>query len=277
VIGVQSAFPDSGTVGIGSGAVEVVRAPKVLVAAGDGVSQTSFGDVWWYLERELRQPFVPVETRRLGSMNLDEYNVIVLPEGGYTAALGTAGMNRLRDWVRGGGALITMGSSVSLLEHKEMGLRATAEEAKKDAPKLEAADTALTAGGGFPFVSPSAKGNSEAESVPGAIARAALDRTHWLAWGYDRDQIAVPVPGSFLKPSKGGENVVVFTDKSPVISGFTWPGNTEKFLPGSVWASVERAGRGSVVAFAENPLFRSFWRGTAMLFANAVMYGAGRP
>lgn len=277
VIGVQSAFPDSGTVGIGSGAVEVVRAPKVLVAAGDGVSQTSFGDVWWYLERELRQPFVPVETRRLGSMNLDEYNVIILPEGGYTAALGTAGMNRLRDWVRGGGALITMGSSVSLLEHKEMGLRATAEEAKKDAPKLEAADTALTAGGGFPFVSPSAKGNSEAESVPGAIARAALDRTHWLAWGYDRDQIAVPVPGSFLKPSKGGENVVVFTNKSPVISGFTWPGNTEKFLPGSVWASVERAGRGSVVAFAENPLFRSFWRGTAMLFANAVMYGAGRP
>ncbi|MBK9548315.1 MAG: hypothetical protein IPO52_04190 [Gemmatimonadetes bacterium] len=87
----------------------------------------------------------------------------------------------------------------------------------------------------------------------------------------------MPVPGDFLKPSKSGDNVVVFNEKTPVLSGFTWPGNTDKFLTGSVWASVERAGRGNVVAFAENPLFRGFWRGTAMLFANAVLFGAGRP
>ena len=60
-IAVQSGFPDSGSVGLGSESMEVVRAPKVLVAAGDGVSQTSFGDVWWYLEKELKQPFIPVE------------------------------------------------------------------------------------------------------------------------------------------------------------------------------------------------------------------------
>ncbi len=277
VVAVQSAFPDSGMVGIGSEAVGVVRAPKILVAAGDGVSQTSFGDVWWYLERELKQPFIPVETRRLNGMPLEQFNVIILPEGSYATALGTSGMNRLRDWVRGGGALITMGSSVSLLEQKEMGLRATAEDPKAEPKKLEASDTTLRDGGLFPFVSPSAKGNSIAEGVPGAIARAGLDRSSWLAWGYDRDQIAVPVPGEFLKPSKGGENVVVFTEKAPILAGFTWPGNTEKFLTGSVWASVESVGRGSVVAFAENPLFRGFWRGTAMLFANAVLYGAGRP
>ncbi len=277
VVAVQSGFPDSGSVGLGSASMEVVRAPKVLVAAGDGVSQTSFGDVWWYLEKELKQPFVPVETRRLGSMALDQFNVIVLPEGSYAGALGTAGMNRLRDWVRAGGALITMGSSVSLLENKEVGLRATPEEPKKDSTKMEPGDTTLRGGAAVPFVSPSAKGNKAAEPVPGAIARATLDRSHWLAWGYDRDQLAVPVPGEFLKPSKGGVNVVVFNEKSPVLSGFTWPGNTDKFLSGSTWASVEQAGRGSVIAFAENPLFRGFWRGTAMLFTNAVMFGAGRP
>ena len=85
------------------------------------------------------------------------------------------------------------------------------------------------------------------------------------------------MPGEFLKPSKGGVNVVVFNEKSPVLSGFTWPGNTDKFLSGSTWASVEQAGQGSVIAFAENPLFRGFWRGTAMMFTNAVMFGAGRP
>ena len=272
---VQSAFPDSGQTGIGSESVRPVRAPKVLVAAGDGVSQTSYGDVWWYLERELKQPFVPVEARRLGSMDLDAYNVLVLPEGSYAGQLGTSGMNRVRDWVRAGGAIIALGSAVSVLEHKEMGLRTPAESDDKK-PELTAADTALSSRERAPFVSPSAPGNTRPESVPGAIGRASLDLTHWLTWGYGRNQLAVPIPGDFLRPTKGGVNVAVFEGADAILAGFTWPGNTEKFLPGSVWATVDRAGRGSVVAFAESPLFRSFWRGPAMMFANAVMFGAGR-
>ncbi|MCA9764004.1 MAG: hypothetical protein KC544_12860 [Gemmatimonadetes bacterium] len=276
VIPVASAFPDSGQVGIGSESVRPVRAPKILVAAGDGVSQTAFGDVWWYLERELQQPFVPVDASRLGSMSLEEYNVIILPDGRYTSRLGAAGMERLRDWVRGGGALVALGSAVGLLEAKEMGLRTPADADDTDTD-LTPADTALSASARpAPFASPSAAGNTRPEGVPGAIARASLDPTHWLRWGYQGDALAVPVPGDFLRPSKTGENVVMFEADAPVLAGFTWPGNTEKFLPGSAWATVERAGRGTVVAFAENPLFRGFWRGTAMLFTNAVLFGAGR-
>jgi hypothetical protein len=149
-----------------------------------------------------------------------------------------------------------------------------------DAPKkpdtLTAADTVLTSRDLAPFVSPSAPGNTQPESVPGAIGRASLDLTHWLTWGYGRDELAVPIPGGFLRPTQTGVNVAVFEGADAILAGFTWPGNTEKFLPGSVWATVDRAGRGNVVAFAESPLFRSFWRGPAMMFANAVMYGAGR-
>jgi hypothetical protein len=179
--------------------------------------------------------------------------------------------------VRAGGAIIALGSAVSVLEHKEMGLRtpAAAETSEKKA-ELTVADTALSSTAQAPFVSPSAPGNTRPESVPGAIGRAALDLTHWLTWGYRRNQLAVPIPGDFLRPTQGGVNVAVFEGADAILAGFTWPGNTEKFLPGSVWATVDRAGRGSVVAFAESPLFRSFWRGPAMMFANAVMFGAGR-
>lgn len=275
--GVSSAFPDAGQVGIGSDAVRTVSAPKILVAAGDGVSQTAFGDVWQYLERELQQPFVPVEPRRLASMALDEYNVLVLPDGSYAGTLGTGGMHRIRDWVRAGGALIAFGSAVDLLAHEEMGLRAAAD-APKGRDTIAVADTTLSpsaAPGGF--TSPTARGNTRPEPVPGAIARAELDPTHWLRWGYAGDALAVPVPGDFLLPTTRGDNVVRFAEHAPILAGFTWPGNTEKFLRGSVWATVERSGRGTVVAFADNPLFRGFWRGTAMLFTNAVLFGAGRP
>ena len=275
--GVSSAFPDSGQAGIGSEVVRTVQQPRILVAAGDGVSQTAFGDVWQYLERELHQPFVPVEPRRLASMALDDYNVLILPDGNYAGALGTAGMNRVRDWVRGGGALIAFGSAVDVLGHQEMGLR-TPAEAPGGRDTVAPADTALSASAApGPFTSPTARGNTRPEYVPGAIARAELDPTHWLRWGYQGDALAVPVPGDFLRPSKGGENVVMFAPDAPVLAGFTWPGNTTKFLGGSAWATVDRAGRGTVVAFADNPLFRGFWRGPAMLFTNAVMFGAGRP
>ncbi|MEO5826214.1 MAG: M14 family zinc carboxypeptidase [Gemmatimonadales bacterium] len=276
VYAVNSAFPDSGQIGVGSTAVEAVHPPRVLVMAGDGVSQTGYGDVWWYLERELQQPFVPVDPRRFGSVTLERFNVVVLPPGNYAATLGTDGMNRLRDWVRGGGVVIALGSAVSTLEQKELGLRTPVDAPKSDNRKLEATDTVISARDPVPFVSPSAAGNQEPEGTPGAIGRATLDRTHWLTWGYDRDKIAVPLPARYMRPSKNADNVVVFNDRDAVIAGFTWPGNTDRFLTGSVWATVESVGRGTVVAFAENPLFRGFWRGTARLFENALLHGAGR-
>lgn len=276
VIGVMSAFPDRGQVGIGGEAIRPVRAPKVLVAAGDGVSQLGFGDVWQYLQRELDQPFVPVDPRRIGSMRLDDYNVLILPDGRYAEALGSGGMQRLRDWVRGGGAVVAFGSAVDLLEEKDLGLR-TPADAPARATELTAADTALSASAApGPFPSPTAQGNRRPEYVPGAIARAALDPAHWLRWGYQGDTLAVMVPDAFLPPSKDGENVVVFDGDDAVLAGFTWPDNTATHLDGTVWATVDRAGRGTVVAFAANPLFRGFWRGTAMLFANAVLFGPGR-
>ncbi len=276
VVGVASAFPDSGQHGIGGEAVRPVRAPKILVAAGDGVSQLGFGDVWQYLEQELRQPFVPVDPRRLASMRLDDYNVVILPDGSYGSALGKAGMERLRDWVRGGGALVAIGSAARLLEESDLGLR-TPADAPEAGKELAVADTALGASAApGPFTSPSAQGNRRPVWVPGAIARGALDPSHWLRWGYQGDALAVMVPDAFLRPSKDGENVVVFDGDDVVLAGFTWPGNTDRHLDGTAWATVDRAGRGRVVAFAGNPLFRGFWRGTAMLFANAVLFGAGR-
>jgi hypothetical protein len=276
VIPVESAFADSGRAGIGSETVRAVRRPHVLVAAGDGVSQTEFGDVWWYLERELQQAFVPVEVERVGRVDLDEYNVIIFPGGVYGQALGTAGLNRLRDWVRGGGVLIALADATRILDDPEFGLREVVVAEGGDDTFTEA-DTLLspTAQPG-PIASPGAAGNARPEYVPGSIALATLDPLHWLRWGYPGDELAVPVPGSFLPLSKEGANVVVFDGEHPILAGFAWPENTEPFLSGTAWATVDRAGRGNVVAFAANPLFRGFWRGPAMLLVNAMLFGSGR-
>ena len=129
------------------------------------------------------------------------------------------------------------------------------------------------------MISATAPARDRVEWIPGAIFRATLDTTHWLAYGYDRDRLPVFIDGdTFWKPSKGGAKVAAFTAPvdSLVVSGFTWPDNTARLLKGTTWAAVENQGSGRVVLFLSDPLFRAFWRGPARMLTNAILIGPQR-
>jgi hypothetical protein len=283
---VRSAFPDSGQSGVGSASVMGLHAPRILLAGGEGIDQTGFGGFWYYLERELHYPVVPVNVSSLGRMALSDYNVLIIPSGSSSRLwreLGDDGADRLKAWVRSGGCIIVVGGSVGLLSRKELGLTTAHAMGEADDDKKESKDVVkdtVVADRGSPappLVSPSASGGSRPEYIPGAIFRATLDRTHWLTFGYERDQLPVFLnTDSLLRPSEKGANPVVFVGNDLTLAGFTWPNNTEKFLRGSVWAAVETVGDGRVVVFADDPLFRGFWRGTARLVTNALLFGTGR-
>ncbi|MGH7606253.1 MAG: zinc carboxypeptidase, partial [Gemmatimonadales bacterium] len=115
------------------------------------------------------------------------------------------------------------------------------------------------------------------EWIPGAIFRATLDPTHWLTAGYEQERLPVLIAGdTFWKPSRAGANPVTLAGDSLLLSGFVWPGNTERLLRGTTWAAVENQGSGRVVLFLGDPLFRGFWRGTARLLTNAILIGPQR-
>ncbi len=285
VVAVASAFPDRGQTGVGSNSVVPIREPRILLVGGDGVSQTSFGAAWHYIEQELRYPVVPIDIASLGRVTLTDYNVVILPSGSggrMWASLGAGAMSRLKEWVQGGGAIIAMGGAVQLLSREGVDLTTVAPVGEGDEREgtgsPSPSDTALSAGNrpAPPMVSPTAPGMNEPVDVPGVIARGTLDRTHWLTFGYGGDHLALLVNGTFLTPSERGDNPVSFLGENLVLSGFAWPGNTERFLNGSVWAAVENVGRGSVILFADDPLYRGFWRGPAGLFVNALVLGPGR-
>jgi hypothetical protein len=279
VVAVQSAFPDSGQVGVGSESVVALHSGRIVLAAGDGIDQTAFGAVWFYFERELGIPVTPVNLATLGDMRLEDYRVVIIPGGSpgrMWRELGEDGAERLKSWVRSGGAVIGFGGAVRLLGRKEIGLT-TVKEVPVDSSAAK--DTTVTdqVRPAPPLVSPSAAGGNRPEYIPGSIFRATLDRTHWLTGGYERDQLPVFLETSaLLRPSEKGANPVAFTGADLTLAGFTWPENTEKYLRNSVWAAVESVGSGSVILFAENPVYRGFWRGPAKLLTNAVLFGPGR-
>jgi len=268
-------------VGVGSGRVQPVFQPRVLVASGDAVSLTSYGALWHFLETELRQPFVPVSLGSVGGMNtLSDYNVLIIPSassGAIRSELGSGGIQRLRQWIRDGGALIVYGNAVLFPGHEDVGLSSVKALSLEDDKKDERADSlasdpSLTP----PLVSPTA-GFESPERLPGSIFRATLDQTHWLTLGYEQQSLAVMVQGgTFLEPSETGDNPVAFVGNDLLLSGWAWPDHTERLLRGTVWAATERQGRGNVVMISGDLLFRGFWRGPARLLTNAILFGTGR-
>jgi hypothetical protein len=276
---VQTAFADTGDVGVGSGEVIGLHAPSILVAAGDGISETSYGWTWNFLARELNARFTPVPLRAIARMDdLGSFNVIIIPDGsggGMRRELGDDGVNRLKAWVRSGGVLIGYGGAGALASNKDVGLATIAAVAPDSGAKPDSTST----GSEPALLSPTAPARDRLEWIPGAIFRATLDTTHWLTLGYDRDRLPVFIDGdTFWKPSKGGANAATFTDPvdSLVLSGFTWPDNTARLLRGSTWAVVENQGSGRVVLFLSDPLFRAFVRGPARLLTNAILIGPTR-
>ncbi len=287
VAAIQSAWADSGAVGIGGEEVVPVHAPRILVAAGEGVSDTEYGALWYVLERVLRLPFTPVRAAALSGMpNLDEYNVLIFPNGSpgrYERELGEDGVKRVQDWIGrggvfvgwGGGARFAMDSDVDWTSVRIVG--SDEDSAKADSVARRDTTVAPDQRPAPPLVSPTAPGAGVPLDVPGAIFRASLDLSHWLTLGYERETLPVLLRGDqFFRPSRAGANPISFVADSLVVSGFTWPDNTERLLRGTSWAAVEHRGSGHVVLFADSPVYRLFWRSTYRLLTNAMLFGTGR-
>jgi hypothetical protein len=58
------------------------------------------------------------------------------------------------------------------------------------------------------------------------------------------------------------------------LSGLLWPEAAVR-LQSSAAATVERVGRGQLILFAQDPVFRGAWRGSRRLLLNAILLGPG--
>ena len=292
VIGVESAYTSDAQFGIGSGPVVSLTKPEIAVLADDGVSQTAFGALWWSLERRYGIRFTHLPLSDAGS-NLSRFNVIIIPSGSAGAIggrIGAGGAARLRDWVRAGGTLITMGGatawaageSVNLTSARRVGSDTSARDTT-GIPRPGAADTTTRrreqisdrAREDLLAVTSPTANNASPVSVPGSHFDVVLDRTHWLTHGYDQARMTVMVEGStFLTLSKEGYNVAVFPSTGDFHrAGFTWPENTERLLRGTTFLIHEPSGSGHVVLFQNEPMFRGWWRALDRMVLNAVLMG----
>ena len=253
-----------GGIDLGSDNVPTVKLSRVALVAGEGVSPTSFGAHWFFLERELGMPVDVVQASDLGGLDLSEYDVLIFPDAAGRVVRGAE--EALKTWLQRGGRLVAVGGAAQAAA-------AMAEIKMREAPRADSGDARARW----------LAGREEREQrewraeVPGTILPLRLDPAHPLAFGAGLDgrpdeSFVLHQGTTVFEPAEGVESVAYFPANPARISGVISPQNLRNLGQGA-WVVSKRMGQGSVVLFAGDPLFRLFWRSTQPLYVNAILLG----
>lgn len=250
--GISSGFSSTGK-DIGSEDMILIKEPNVAVLYGDGINVNSYGYIWHYLEEEAGYPFAAVKINQLeNGSNLSKINTLILPEGGYK--LSDDFLNKLSDWVSGGGKLIAIG-------------KANYKLAGQDGFSLKKPES-----GGGETEKSMTYGQSNrshiSDGTPGAILKTKVDSTHPLAFGLGSSYYSLKAFSSKFPKLNKGWNVGTVSE-SMKKSGFIGS-EFKKDLPGTLTFGVQDKGSGKVIYLIDDPLFRGFWYNGKLLFSNAL-------
>ncbi len=109
--------------------------------------------------------------------------------------------------------------------------------------------------------------------IPGAALRTQAMPGHPLLFGLAASPAFLVVDGEPpLRLPEAKANVVTVAPDEPLLSGFGWKEALERWK-GAAVVQLEESGRGRVVSFAADPVFRGVWRGSEAVFLNAVLLG----
>ena len=248
---------------LGSGGFEVLPQPRVLLATGNGVSRYDAGVLWHWFDTQLNMPITMAEGQHFSSLNWSKYNVVVLA-GGEPEGVGTVGWEKFKRWLMDGGTVISIGVANQWLASKNLVQVQSRVSANLDSKTSRSAIQR-------PYSE--AANASALELLSGIIVEGQLDLTHPLGWG--QADTSLPMfrnHRTFLTPASSPYSNPVIYAEEPLMAGYASETNLKSFRDAAS-VCVYGHGRGRVIAMAEMPGFRGFFRGSMRLFNNAVFFG----
>jgi hypothetical protein len=193
---------------------------------------------------------------RDGSTALNEQSLPLEYRGRQGAITATATLPQLHKFLDSGGTILAIGSSTNLGYQLNLPLSNHLVEIDKDGKER-------------PWT-------REKYYVPGSILRARIETAHPLAWGLGEevDVMFSNSPTFRLADSakaNGLRRIAWFDSKTPLRSGWAWG---QEHLEGGVAIAEAKVGRGTLVLFGPEILFRAQPHGTFKLLFNGI-YQAG--
>jgi hypothetical protein len=262
VTSVNGGFMDTGF-DFGSEKVHFVKKPVVAMLTGKGVNPNAAGEVWHLFEQQLNYPISLINADEVDGRTLKDIDVLILPDGRYKFLQDKDATAEIKTWVQQGGKIIALDNGASQVAKADLGIKLKKDD---DDKKSDGKDSNNI------YSDLKRYENRERDeivnNIPGAIYKVELDNSHPLAFGYNNIYYSLKLGSDMYEFMKDGWNVGVIKKENQT-SGFVGSVIRGKIKDGTV-IGVEPIGRGSVVFFADDPIFRSFWESGKMMFGNAV-------
>jgi len=238
------------SINFGSGNFKLVPMPKVALLNGSGVNQYRFGELWYYIDRELEYPTTVIDANRI-NISLDNYDVVVLAAGSYRSHI----KPKVQEFVQNGGTVIALESAMKQFAgEKSSKLKSKANpEAKVDKKNIRFEQKERQKMSG---------------DLAGSIYRVTLDNSHPLAYGQSEFFHIVKRNNKTYELLEEGWNVGQFK-KDCHVSGFVGH-RLKPQIEETLALGVESMGSGRVIYFADSPIFRGFWYSGKLILANAI-------
>ncbi len=244
---------------LGSSKIRFMKKPKIALAWSDHVSSLSFGEMWYYLEQELNVQADVVSVNKL-RLVIDDYDVLILPSGQYESLQSEEGFVSIDQWIDNGGTLILV----------EDAIRGFTGEGKFSLKSIESKKNETDS---LPLLYQYSENERESlkSYIPGSIYKVTLDNTHPLAYGYGKTYYTIKNSSEGYSYLADGWNVGHIESAAKKVAGFSGV-KTAELTTESLVFGVENRGRGRVVYFVDNPIFRGFWQNGKLLLANAIYF-----
>jgi len=254
---VQTGFMDAGA-DFGSSDVHFLKTPKVALLTGNNVSHNAAGEVWSFFDNELNYPISQLDAANLEDINLQNYDVLIMPDGSYDILDKRDIVSKLDNFVKGGGRLIALESGAAKLASLDW----TGLKLIKDTSQSPDSIIQKSYGG--------SERDYLTSFIPGAIYKVQLDNTHPIAYGYPNYYYTLKQDARIYATIKNGWNIGILPSNA-YVAGFVGS-KLKPQLKQGVLIGEKNYGDGDIIIFNDDILFRQFWQNGKMMFANAVFF-----
>ena len=261
---VSGGFMDTGF-DFGSEKVHLIKKPAIALLTGKTVNPNAAGEIWHLFEQQLNYPVTLINAEDIDGAALKNIDVLILPDGNYTFLKDKEATAEIKVWVQQGGKIIVLDNAAAQIAKADWGIKLKKnddEEEKKDDKKNEK--------GIYKNIKryENRERDGIVNNIPGAIYKVEMDNSHPLAFGYGNNYYSLKLGSDIYEFMKDGWNVGIIKKENQT-AGFVGSATREKIKDGTV-IGVLPLGSGSVIFFADDPVFRNFWENGKMLLANAV-------
>jgi len=202
-----------------------------------------------------------ITKQQISKIQLNNYTHLILPSGKYQS-LSDKESDKIKTWIKQGGSLISFQESAMWAEKTMQGF-------KKDSSEDDNIENPKDNKSYAEFETDQAK-----NTIGGAIISAHADLTHPLGFGMQQTtQYPLLKGNSQLTPSKNQYSSPLIATDNARAAGYISDGKLEK-INNSPLIIADKIGKGVVIKFNFNPIFRGFWLGTQRWLINAVYFSS---